>query len=248
MKGGQHSGVTQMEVEQAKTKLEETMHLVNTSMDNVIQLDIERSAQLKALVEAQAKYAEKQAQLLRQLSTQIDGSLSGHQPRQPKSAGPTLINNNMAMNSMGMGGFNSNQQFQDFNSMNQNQNQGQNQSQNPMQNPNQMQNPGQNMNQAQNNMFGNPAQNAFNSNNNFGQAQNQVASDPWGSSAPQAAPRANPVANNTASFDPWGGSSSTVPQSNVASTSNAQSSNMYQLPPASDTANDPFNLGERVVK
>ena len=226
MKGGQNSGVTQMELEVAKNKLEETVHLVDTSMETVLHQDVDRTAQLKALIDSQAEYYEKSANLLRQLSLQVQNSITSHTPRRQKTGGPQLMNNQITsggMPGMGADSFNSNQQFQNFNSQSQTQNQA------------------------------NPAQPTNNSQNAFGQTQNNQPaiaqsafnSDPWGSSAPTTAPAAAPRTNvqNTASFDPWGSSSGTassaVPVANA--TSNTQS-NFYALPPATDN-NDPFNLG-----
>lgn len=251
MKGGQNSGVTQMEVEQAQKKLEDTINMVDVSMDNVIQQDTDRVAQLKNLIEAQAAYYEKSANLFRQLGSSITTSINEHTPRSAKNKGPTLMNNSVAMNSNGMMGFNSNQQFStDFNSFggqsSQNQQNMMNNNNNNINNNNinnnNINNNNQNLNNANTSQQNNQSQVAFNQ-NNFGQNN-----DPWGSSSgtsinnnqPVAQPR-NPSTN--ANFDPWGGSSSSVPTSNVASSSNQGGGNFYALPPATDSNNDPFNLG-----
>jgi hypothetical protein len=73
--------VNQMEVEQAKNKLEETLRQTDASMDAILCSDIDRVAQLKHLIDAQAEYHTKAGQLLNELSSTLNKRIQEAKPR-----------------------------------------------------------------------------------------------------------------------------------------------------------------------
>lgn len=73
--------VNQMEVEQAKNKLEETLRQTDASMDAILCSDIDRVAQLKHLIDAQAEFHTKAGQLLNELSSTLNKRIQEAKPR-----------------------------------------------------------------------------------------------------------------------------------------------------------------------
>ena len=70
-----------MEVEQAKNKLEETLRQTDASMDAILCSDIDRVAQLKHLIDAQAEFHTKAGQLLNELSSTLNKRIQEAKPR-----------------------------------------------------------------------------------------------------------------------------------------------------------------------
>ena len=228
-----------MELEQAKNKLEDSLRSVDNSMEQVLMQDVDRAAQLKAVIDSQLAYHRKSTELLQQLTQTIQTSITSHNPRQAKTQS-AQIKHQQNLNVP----FNSNMQFQNFNS---------NQNQNP------------NSNSTSHSSSNNNNNNTL-TNNNQPQISSPFDSDPWGNansqnqattspnSQPMPAPRNSNSNHSAANFDPWGNNSTTpsttsVPQANMQSNTqnpnnnNNNSANLYSLPPTTQIDNDPFNLG-----
>lgn len=56
-----------MELDQAKTKLEDSVRTVDNSMEQVLQQEVDRTAQIKNLIDSQAAYFERSAEIMKQL-------------------------------------------------------------------------------------------------------------------------------------------------------------------------------------
>lgn len=63
----QYNSVTPMELDQAKTKLEDSVRTVDNSMEQVLQQEVDRTAQIKNLIDSQAAYFERSAEIMKQL-------------------------------------------------------------------------------------------------------------------------------------------------------------------------------------
>jgi len=109
--------VNQMDVEQAKSKLEETLRQTDASMDAILCSDIDRVAQLKHLIDAQKEYHEKATSLLTELSSTLNRRINEAQPRNSTKPSATLKPPPQTMGNAGWGvgdtnGFSSNIQYQ----------------------------------------------------------------------------------------------------------------------------------------
>lgn len=82
--------VSQMDVEQARGKLEETLRQTDASMDAILCSDIDRVAQLKHLIDAQQEYHKKTAELLADLSQTLTRRITEAQPRNSTKPQATL--------------------------------------------------------------------------------------------------------------------------------------------------------------
>jgi len=92
--------VTPMELDQARNKLEETVRIVDNSMDAILCSDLDRAAQLKQFIDSNLDYHERAAQKLRQLSTNINSKIQAHVPRKTKGTMPTISNQSLNLPSI----------------------------------------------------------------------------------------------------------------------------------------------------
>ena len=96
--------VNSMEVETAKNKLEETLRQTDASMDAILCSDIDRVAQLKHLIDAQAEYHSKAGQLLNELSATLNTRIQEAKPRSGSKPMASLkLPNNGGGNACGSG-------------------------------------------------------------------------------------------------------------------------------------------------